>query len=83
MLNGLLFMLIVNMYLWLMEHTCLNFFPFQKAIRMTIKKVLMCESTETKGLVMNDIGNKRGQLIAELEERLRQAAPKSCRDECL
>jgi len=49
---------------------------------MTVKQFLKHESTETKRQVKDITGNKRSQFL-KLEERLKAAAPKDCRDKCL
>lgn len=47
---------------------------------MTIKEFLKYEATESKGLVKDTTGNERSQFL-KLEERLRVAVPRNCRDE--
>lgn len=58
--------------------------PFspQKIIKITVKEFLKYESTETKRQVKDIIGNKRSQFL-KLEERLKVAAHKACRDKHL
>lgn len=57
-------------------------FPLKKFIKITVKEFLKYESTETKRQVKDIIGNKRSQFL-KLEERLKVAAHKACRDKHL